>query len=319
MTDSDSAGLDRPGPGVPSATLRMLRPVRRLQEKLVELWRSRELLRQFVGKELKVRYKNSALGFLWSMLTPILMTIVFTIIFSTLIKIKVGGDFASFFISGYLLWLFHQNAVQGSISSVVGNGPLIKKVYFPREILPLSIVVSQVVHLMLAILAISPYLIYARGWAVVTHLPSVLLGVVLVTIFTSGIAMFFAGANVGFRDLQELIVVIFLVWFYATPIIYPLALVERNLGGGRAAFFGWILKANPMTWFTQLFRKAIYGTVVVKPGCGAGTNCAEPFKTLPQSWPSPELLLACTGAALAAFVIGYLLFHRFALSFAKEV
>ena len=296
------------------------RPGRAFREKLLDLWRARELLRQFVSKELKVRYKNSALGFLWSLVTPILMTVVFTVIFSTVIRIEVGGPFAAFFLSGYLVWQFFQNSVQGSITAVVGNGPLIKKVYFPREILPLSIVLSQLVHLVLALLAVSPYLIWARGWGMVVHLPAILLGIVGVTVFTGGVAMLLAGANVSFRDLQELIVVIMMVWFYATPIIYPFALVagiESTVGRVAAV----VLSFNPMTWFVRLFRESIYGEVVANPaaeGC-VGIDCPPALVSSGPSWPSPELMLLATGVALLTFVIGYLMFHRFSLNFAKEI
>jgi ABC-type polysaccharide/polyol phosphate export permease len=297
------------------------RAARALRDKLADLWRARELLRQLVGKELKVRYKNSALGFLWSLVTPALMTVVFTVIFQFVIRIAVD-DFAAFFLSGYLVWQFFQNSVQGSIGAIVGNGPLIKKVYFPREVLPLSIVLAQVVHLVLALVAVSPYLIWARGWSLVNHLPAIVAGIVLLTVFTAGVSMLLAGANVPFRDLQELIVVIFMVWFYATPIIYPVAMVLDS-GAAAADVFGYVLNANPMSWFVQLFRESIYGTVVSNPACAelvtAVQRCPRPFLTHPQSWPSLELLGAITLAAAVVFTVGYLAFHRFALNFAKEV
>ncbi len=298
-----------------------LRPVRAFREKLTDLWHARELLRQLVGKELKVRYKSSALGFLWSLLTPALMTVVFTVIFQFVIRIQVD-DFAAFFLSGYLVWQFFQNSAQGSIGAIVGNGSLIKKVYFPREVLPLSLVLAQVVHLGLALLAVSPYLIYVRGWSILTKFPAVLIGVLLLTMFTAGISMLLAGANVPFRDLQELIVVVFMVWFYATPIIYPIAMVTGS-NNTAAAVFGYVLNLNPMTWFVKIFRESIYGTVVANPECvalqEAGQACTRPFLTLQQTWPSPELLLGCTLAAVLTFTVGYLAFHRFALNFAKEI
>ncbi|MBW3658325.1 MAG: ABC transporter permease [Actinobacteria bacterium] len=314
--------LPRLGSGGPPPAKRV--PFRALRDKLVDLWLARELLRQLVGKELKVRYKNSALGFLWSLLTPALMTVVFTVIFQYVIRIQVL-DFAAFFLSGYLVWQFFQNSAQGSVGAIVGNGALIKKVYFPREVLPLSIVLSQVVHLVLALVAVSPYLIWSRGWSIVLHLPAILIGILLVTVFTAGVSMLLAGANVPFRDLQELIVVIFMVWFYATPIIYPIAMVTGS-DTAAGAVFGHILNANPMTWFVKLFRESIYGSVVSNPRCAefATVNPSDPcpyrpFLTEPQSWPSPELLLGCTLAAGIAFALGYLAFHRFAVNFAKEV
>ncbi len=275
--------------------------------KLIELWRARELLGQLVRKELKVRYKNSTLGFFWSMLTPALMTVVFSVIFTQVVIIDVE-DFAAFFIAGYLLWQFFQNSCQGAIHSIVGNGDLVKKVYFPREVLPLSHVLSQLIHLLLALAVISPYLIYQRGVGVLLHLPATLLAVGLLTVFTAGVAMWFAATNVVFRDLQELFVVIFLVWFYATPVLYPLALVRDQLGAG-----SWLvtaLQVNPMTWFVEVFRTPLYGAVVAVPG---GVESGMP------TWPPLVSLGIVAVWAVAVFVIGYALFLRGSRTFAKEI
>ena len=318
MSEAGSAPTPASRRGPSARTGRILR------DKLVDLWTARELLRQFVAKELKVRYKNSALGFLWSLLTPVLMTVVFTVIFSLVIRIEVT-DFAAFFLSGFLIWQFFQNSVVNSISCIVDNGPLIKKVYFPREMLPLSIVLSQLVHFLLAMLAVSPFLVYTRGWEVLLHLPAILVGVALTTAFTAGVAMFLAGANVTFRDLQELIVVIFMVWFYATPVLYPVAMV-RAVGGtvGRVADI--VLFYNPMTWFVRVLRESVYGRVasnpLYDPACvpeTAGGACPPQFLSSSPSWPAPDLLLGAAIIAVMVFTLGYAMFHRFALTFAKEI
>lgn len=281
------------------------RALRSSTGKLVELWRARELLLQLVRKELKVRYKNSSLGFLWSMITPALMTVVFTVVFTRIVRIDVD-DFPAFFISGYLMWQFFQNSCQGAIHSIVGNGDLVKKVYFPREVLPLSHVLSQLVHLLLALLVISPYLIWTRGFGVLVYLPGTLLAIALLTVFASGAAMWFAGVNVVFRDLQELFIVIFQVWFYATPVIYPLALV----GAEASPRIESVLQANPMTWFVEAFRAGLYGVVTADDGVLVGSA---------PTWPSLSGLgLAAAWAALA-FVFGYIVFLRRARTFAKEV
>jgi ABC-type polysaccharide/polyol phosphate export permease len=288
------------------------RALRWSSSKLGELWRARELLGQLVRKELKVRYRNSSLGFLWSMLTPALMTVVFSIVFGIFVPIEVD-DFPAFFLAGYLLWQFFQNSCQGAIHSVVGNGDLVKKVYFPREVLPLSHVLAQLAHLVLALLVISPYLIATRGWSLVTHLPATLLAIALLAVFTAGVAMLLAGVNVVFRDLQELFVVMYLVWFYATPVLYPLALVEARLPQDR---FGWVevaLRANPMTWFVEAFRTPLYGDVAV-----AVTADAPVTSSLP-AWPSLGLLAVLVAWALASLVVGYVVFVRRARTFAKEV
>jgi ABC-type polysaccharide/polyol phosphate export permease len=281
--------------------------------KLGELWRARELLFQLVRKELKVRYRNSSLGFLWSMLTPALMTVVFSIVFGFVVPIPVD-DFPAFFIAGYLLWQFFQNSCQGAIHSIVGNGDLVKKVYFPREVLPLSHVLSQLAHLLLALLVISPFLIVTRGWGVVVHLPATLLAIALLTVFTSGVAMLLAGVNVVFRDLQELFVVLYLVWFYATPVLYPLALVEATLAGGSLSWVGTVLRINPMTWFVEAFRTPLYGEVTVAAG-----DATRPVESMLPTWTAPGTVGVMVVWAAVTFLVGYVVFLRRARTFAKEV
>jgi ABC-type polysaccharide/polyol phosphate export permease len=298
-------------PAVEGSTAR--RSLRSPSSKLGELWRARELLGQLVRKELKVRYKNSSLGFLWSMLTPALMTVVFSIVFGIVVRIPVE-DFPAFFLAGYLLWQFFQNSCQGAIHSIVGNGDLVKKVYFPREVLPLSHVLSQLAHLLLALLVVSPYLIATRGWTVLTHLPATLFAIVLLTVFTSGVAMLLAGVNVVFRDLQELFVVLYLAWFYTTPVLYPLALVEAELAGHPLSWIGTILRINPMTWFVEVFRAPLYGGVQVTEG-----DVAAPVVSMAPTWPALGALAIAIAWAVVAFVVGYVVFLRRARTFAKEV
>jgi ABC-type polysaccharide/polyol phosphate export permease len=264
---------------------------------------SGELLRNLVAKELKVRYKGSALGFVWSLVTPLLLTGVFTVVFAVFLRIPLGGgDFATFFLAGYLVWTFFSNSVNSSVGAIVGNGALIKKVWFPREVLPLSLVLSQGVHFGLALLATSPLFIWRRGFHP-EALPAVLLGFVLLLAFTAGVSMVFAGLNVGFRDLQELTQVIFLAWFYLTPVIYPLFFVQDS----QAQWAVPLVLANPVTWFVRLFQTALYGTPV-REGPNPG-----------PAWPDATTWLVCAAWAVVALAVGTLLFRRWARSFAKEV
>ncbi len=284
--------------------------LRALGQRVGERWRGRELLQQLVRKELKVRYRNSSLGFLWSMLTPVLMTVVFSVLFTYVVRIPVA-DFPAFFIAGYLLWQFFQNSCQGAIHSIVGNADLVKKVYFPREVLPISHVLAQLIHLLLALLVISPFLIWTRGIEVLLHLPATLVAIGLLTVFASGVAMWLAGVNVVFRDLQELFVVMFLVWFYATPVLYPLALVRAELGVDH--FLVTLLQFNPMAWFVELFRTPLYGPVEV------ATSGSDPVVALAATWPSLSTFAVAAAWAAVSFVGGYVVFLRRARTFAKEV
>jgi ABC-type polysaccharide/polyol phosphate export permease len=271
--------------------------------KLGELWESRELLANLVSKELKIRYKSSVLGFLWSLVTPLLMTAVFTVVFATFLRISLGeGNFATFFLAGYLVWTFFSNSVNSSVGAIVSNGALVRKVYFPREILPLSLVFSQAAHFLLALVATSPLFVYYRGFHL-ELLPALGLSLVLLIGFTAGVSMLFAAVNVSFRDLQELTQVLFLAWFYATPVIYPLVFVSDPT----ARHFLPLILANPLTWYVELFHQILYGIPM-----SAGPN------PLP-SWPEPTDWLVCTGWAAVALVAGSTLFRRRAVTFAKEV
>lgn len=263
------------------------RRLRRLGRKLSELWQARELLRNLVVRDLKVRYKNSALGFAWSMLTPLSMMLIFTFVFTVVFRLPIQ-DFQIFFLAGFLPWLYFSNSLSGSVGAIVGNGPLIKKVYFPREVLPLATVLSQGVHF---ILSISVFGIYAaiEGYNFLPYIPFLILGFILLTAFNSGLTMAFAGANVSFRDLQELMGVILLLWFYATPIFYQMSNVPAK--------FRLFMRLNPLTWFMEYFRDTLYYLQV----------------------PSGRVILVCSGAAAVMLSVGYALFSKLAVTFAKEI
>ncbi|MGI9015624.1 MAG: ABC transporter permease [Euzebya sp.] len=277
---------------------------------VTEVWHSRDLLRNLVSKELKVRYKGSALGFAWSLVTPLLMAAIFTVVFQTFLRVPFGvGDFTTFFLAGYLMWQFFANSVTSSAGSIIANGSLIKKVYFPRELIPFSLVISQMVHLLLAYVAIAPLLIWRRGF----HpelLPAILVALVLITLFTAGMSMLLGALTVKFRDLQELLQIIMLAWFYLTPIIYSIELirqVDRDLGANYERF----ILLNPMAWFSELFHVLLYGVALPL----SDTQTPHP----PPTMPTLETWLVCTAWAAVVFIGGYVVFRRQATSFAKEV
>ncbi|CAN5367358.1 hypothetical protein BH23ACT9_BH23ACT9_27150 [soil metagenome] len=277
-----------------------------------EVWRSRDLLRNLISKELKVRYKGSALGFAWSLVTPLLISAIFTVVFATFLRIPFGnGNFTTFFLAGYLMWQFFANSVTSSAGSIIANGALIKKVYFPRELIPFSLVASQGVHFLLALLATTPLFIAYRGF----HpelIPAIVVALLLVTLFTAGVSMLLGALTVKFRDLQELLQVIMLAWFYLTPIIYSIETVRAI---PNATQWVAVLRINPMTWFAELFHTLLYGIPLpIDP--------ADPTGGIPHPPPGLPVLrtwLVCVVWALIAFVAGYAQFRRSAVSFAKEV
>jgi ABC-type polysaccharide/polyol phosphate export permease len=258
-----------------------------------ELLGARELLRNLTVRELKVRYKRSSLGFLWTLLNPLLMMAVFTVVFTYVFVPGSIDWFPIYFLSGYLAFSFFQASVQVGTGSIIGNGNLVKKVYFPRSVLPLSVVLSQAVHLALGlgVLLVAETVIFRwdQRFTWWWYLPSLLFAVVLLAAFTTGITLLLSAANTYFRDIQEFMTVGFLLWFYATPIIYDPSVFPATIQT--------LIKLNPLYWYVALFRSALYE----------------------MRLPGLPTVLICLGWAAVSLAVGWLVFDKLAAQFAKEV
>ncbi|MDX6542266.1 MAG: lipopolysaccharide transport system permease protein [Gaiellales bacterium] len=217
-------------------------------QSLRELLGARELLRTFVSRDLQVRYKGSALGIVWSLLNPALMMGVYTAVFSSIMRNHIT-DFPVFFMSGFLPWTFFATALQTGSFALLANASLLQKVYFPREVLPVSVTLANLVNLGLAFAVFVPLGLYLRGFTV-----SGLLGVLPTTIFllmfTTGMVMLFSALMVFFRDIEFLLGVILQAWFFLTPIVYEFSSVPSRL----ARF----TRFNPMLPFVNAYRDSLY-------------------------------------------------------------
>jgi len=233
--------------------------------KAAELVSSRELMVNLTLRELRGKYKRSVLGWTWSLLNPLASMVIFTIVFSFFLKVKppVGNpsglhNFAFFLLCGMLPWNFLSNGINGAMGALIGNANLIKKVYFPREVLVAATVAAFDVTFLieLGVLAVA---LVAFGNFVIPWIPVVLFLVVLVTVFVLGIALTVSVLNVYFRDVQHLVGILLLLWFYATPIVYPLSYVPRHTDiGGQVIPLRHIYSFNPMVRFAEVFRDAMY-------------------------------------------------------------
>jgi len=253
----------------------------------------RELLFSLTKKELKVKYRGSVLGFFWSLLNPVLMMLVYSFVFSMILRQGIQ-EFAIFLLCALLPYNFFSNSVNYGSGSIISNANLVKKIYFPKEIIPLSIVLSNLINFLLElvvlfiVLSIFGYKFYMYLYL----LPVVILVQVL---FVSGISMLISALNVFFRDLQHLITILMLVWFFATPIIYPLSMVPQR--------FQFWMQLNPMAVFASYYRNIFY------------------FVKYPEGmyWPSLEIILICLGITFLFFFMGYFIFKRLEPKFAEEV
>lgn len=224
---------------------------------LVSTYRSsKELYLNLTLRELRSKYKRSFLGWAWSLVNPLANMVVYTVVFSFFLRARPAAGvnglnvYALSLLCGLLPWTFFAISVNGSIVSLVGNGALIKKSYFPRQLLPGAMVgatlVSHFIEMGLLIVVLTGF----GDWQAAAFVPVVLLLIVINVIFTLGLSLFFSSLNVYFRDIEHFMAILLLVWMYMTPIIYPITSVPARFRG--------ILKLNPMTEMTTAFRSVLY-------------------------------------------------------------
>ena len=226
--------------------------------RLLSLWRFRGLLWSFTLRELQVRYRQAALGLAWALLQPVALTLVTTLVFHALLRVDVGGvPYPVFAFTALLAWTFFHTAVTGAVPTLVHNAGLIRKIWFPREVLPLATVAAVVLDLLCG-LVLWLGLLLAYGYTPrVTWLwiPALLL--VLVA-FTAACALAGAAVNVRFRDVKHGLPLLLQVLFFATPIVYPFDLVPAS----------WqrVAALNPLTCVVEGLREVALAGVGPDPG-----------------------------------------------------
>lgn len=250
-----------------------------LSRSLQELWKYRDLLRLLVSRNLKLKYRRSILGYLWSILNPLLIMIVMSLVFSTMFKRNIE-NFPVYLFCGQLLFNFMNTSTHQAISSITGNASLLKKTYVPKYIFTISKITSGLVDLVLSLGALLIVMI-------ITNTPftwhSLLFPLVILQlyIFCLGLGLFLAQANVFFRDIQYIYNAVTTAWMYLTPIFYPIDALPVQVGWA-------ISHLNPMYFYVAQFRALIW----------AGT--------MPEAW----LIAAGCITALAALAIGAWSFRR---------
>jgi ABC-2 type transport system permease protein len=236
-----------------------------LQSRVADIVAYRELLVNLIRKELKVRYKNSVLGFVWSLVNPAVTIAVFYVIFSLVLKNAIPY-FVLFLMSGVLIFNMFQTGTAAAVGSVVGNAPLVKKVWFPREILPLAAVGATFVDFLLqsSVLVIAFAAVRWRvGWG---YLPLIPIAIVVALLFTAACAIWLAAVNVKYRDIQHFLSIALMVWFWGTPIIYQFELVAKKLSPHGLT---WLPLLNPFTIIALSFQRALYNRTRVQTGVDA--------------------------------------------------
>ena len=246
---------------------------------LLEVVRYRSLLRDLVARDLKVRYKRSALGILWTMLNPLLLMVTFTIVFAHIMRVTVE-HFTVYFLSAFVLWNFFAQATSWSTNCLVGYGPLIRKIYVPKAIFVLATVVAGMVNLLISLVPLALIMLVV-GHPLRPALVFLPVPIFLTTVFSLGLSLALAPLCVMFADIVQLYAAVLTAWMYLTPIIYPLTALPPN--------YKLLILLNPMTHMVEAFRTPIYQ----------------------GSIPSLHVLLAATASSLGMLIIGWLVFEHY--------
>lgn len=279
-----------------------------MAHRLRELVAYRETLLNLVRKELKVKYTASVLGAIWSLLNPVVFLAVFS--FVAFVLGNLIPDFPVFLLSGLLAWNFFASSVQSGAHSVIDNANLVKKVAFPREILPLASVGVALFDLMLQSAVLWLFIVISGHGFELPDLALYPLAIAALLVFTTAAALFVSALNVRYRDVGHLLNLGLLMWFWLTPIVYQAYLVQRELGSA-AAFDAWALYVlNPMTIVVLGFQRALYGI---------GDAGAEPvLPTVTVGWHAATLGLLLVVACGLLFLTWRTFFHRSG-DFAEEL
>jgi ABC-type polysaccharide/polyol phosphate export permease len=248
----------------------------------------RNLLWNLVRRDLTVRYKRSIIGFFWTMLNPLLLMIILTVVFSTIFRFEGVENYPTYFLSSYLVFGFFAQTTNQSMASLSWNGALMKRVRVPKSIFAVSTTLSGLVNLGLAYLPLFLIMIVTGApiRATVLFLPVAFL---LIAMFTLGVSLLLSAMAVYFEDVQHMYQVATVGLMYMTPIIYPISIVPFK--------WLWVIRVNPLTQLFKLARDPVYGCTL----------------------PGQHVILASCAAAVIALVVGWLVFHRLARGFYLHV
>jgi ABC-2 type transport system permease protein len=223
-----------------------------LIEEVLALIKYRELLVQFVSRAIKTRYKRSILGILWTMLNPLLMMLVLTLVFSTIFRFSVE-DYPAYVLSGLVAWNFFSTTTSSAMGEMIWSGSLLSRIYVPKSVFAVSAMGTGLVNLGLSLI---PLFGISLLLGIEIH-PTILvmpIAVIFLAIFALGIGLLLATAAVYFADMLPVYEVFLTLWMYSTPIIYPFDIVPPKLV--------WLFKLNPLYYLVELFRAPLYDGVI---------------------------------------------------------
>lgn len=222
--------------------------LRKVFQEAAEIIQYRELLKNLVARDIKVRYRRSVLGFVWVMLNPLLMMLVLSVVFSELFKVSTK-NYTVYLLSGIIMWNFFAQSTSVTVMSFLANSNIIKKIYIPKSIFPLSSILSAAINFIFSIVPLALILL-------LTHTPLsgnfyfIPMVLFFLIIFSFGLSLTLSTIAVFFHDIVYIYEVFLLAWMYATPVFYPDSIIPER--------FKLALQLNPLYYFIKLFRGCLY-------------------------------------------------------------
>lgn len=260
--------------------------------KLRELYDYREMIISLVRKDLRGRYKSSALGFLWTFINPLCQIIIYTLVFSQIFRMGVEKYYL-FLTVVMIPWVFFNSSVSGGAMAVVSQQDLVKKIYFPREVLPISFVTSCFVNMLLSFIVV--FLVIAASGIGFSPVALLFLPLVMIIeyVLALGITMITSACNVYLRDLEHIVGVFMMAWIYLTPVMYDISYVTENAPAELVSIF----YLNPMTSIAVAYRDILY------------------YKRIPEM----QTLLVAVVIGLVSLVVGSMVFAKLQKNFVEEL
>lgn len=252
-----------------------------------EIYQYRTMLFNLVKKDLLTRYKGSILGFMWTFINPLLQLVVYSVVFSVIMRIQVE-NYSTYLFVAFIPWFFVATSISAGSSCVLSNSNLVQKIYFPRVVIPLGTVISAFVNMLLSMVIVFIAVIYS-GIGLSNTIFLLPIVMIIQFFFVLGLVLIFSAINVYFRDLQHILDIVVMAWFYITPIVYTPEMVPEDLS--------WLLAVNPMTGIIDAYRSILY------------------YKEIPEF---ATLILATLFGLISTF-LGIIIFQKLQKGFAEEL
>lgn len=256
-------------------------------ETIHELYQYRSMVYNLVKRDLRGRYKGSFLGFLWNFVLPIMQIVVYILVFTIIFKQDIK-DYYVYLIAGMVPWFMFADSLNYGSGSVVDNSQLVTKIYFPRSVIPVSIVISKLVNFLISMVFVFIVLLVGGHGVEPIALITIPLAIVCLFLFSLGLTMILAALNVYMRDVQYMVNVVLMMLIWMTPIMYVRGFVDNE-------FFNFILSINPLTYLVELFQNALYWQVL----------------------PSVQTVLIATVESVIVVAAGMFIYSKLSVDFAE--